>query len=292
MPYDRKKLANKVDSILDSKEIITKLPKLLNNKKLKIKNCPSCHEADKLKIRNINIIYIPIMYGCNNFCSYCAVPYTRGREVSRSEKDILSEIKSSTKNSSGKIMLLGQNVNSYQQSVISCQKKLNTENCNLKTGSDFVDLLNKIEKIESVKEITFMTSHPKDVSEKLINWMASSKKFSRELHLPLQSGDDNILKKMNRHYTANQYLNLINSIRKKVNISFLSTDIIVGFPGETENQFKNTFNICMEIVFDKAYISQYSPRPGTIAVKMEDDIPLAKKKRRWKILDNLINKKG
>jgi len=264
-------------------------------------------------------IFIPIMYGCNNFCSYCAVPYTRGREISRSEKEILSEIKSATKASSDKIMLLGQNVNSYsfkasleeKSGSLAPLKIRQQADASIKRTSffdkrvdklDFIGLLNKIEKFKSVKEITFMTSHPKDMSEELIDWMAKSKKFSRELHLPLQSGDNEILKRMNRHYNVNHFIKIIYKIRNKISAQggsafggknlYLSTDIIVGFPGETQKQFENTLNVCKKIGFDKAYVSQYSPRPGTIAAKMADDVSPAEKKHRWKILDNLINKKG
>jgi len=275
LPIDKKKFKDRVDAIIDVKEIETELPKLLNIK-LEIRNL-------KLEIGNKSNSFIPIMYGCDNFCTYCAVPYTRGREVSRNVDEILDEIKSMIKNGINKITLLGQNVNSYKSS-----KHLNIKTS--KQKNDFVELLKKIEKIEGLKEIYFLTAHPKDMSDGLIEWMKNSKKFSKELHLPLQSGDDEILKKMNRHYTSGDFIKLVAKIRKATKLKFFSTDIIVGFPTETEKQFKNTFDICKQIGFDKAFVSQFSSRAGTPAAKMKDDVSSIEKKKRWKIINDLINK--
>jgi len=264
LPKDKIKFKSKVLAILDSKNIETKLPKLINCRTNKLLN------NSKIISKQCNN-FVPIMYGCNNFCSYCAVPYTRGREISIKQKEIIKEIKYKISCGIDNIVLLGQNVNSY------------------KPG--FVKLLKNIETINGLEKISFMTSHPKDMSRDLINWMANSSKFSSELHLPVQSGDDEILKKMNRHYSAESYLKLALFIKTSVKLNYFSTDIIVGFPGETRDQFKNTYNLCKTINFDKAFISQYSPRAGTSAAKLKDNVSPEEKKARWIALDDLINKK-
>jgi tRNA-2-methylthio-N6-dimethylallyladenosine synthase len=214
--------------------------------------------------------FIPIMEGCNNFCAYCVVPYTRGREYYREKKEIINEVKNLIKKGFKKITLLGQNVNSYP---------------------DFPQLLEEIANLPGDFELTFLTSHPKDFSDELIDIMAKNEKIVRYLNLPVQSGDDEILKKMNRPYTVKQYKNLVKKIRKKISDIKLSTDVIVGFPGETKKQFKNTVKLFKEIKFHNAYISKYSPRPGTTAYKLKDNVLLEEKKRRYKILNNLLKKK-
>lgn len=259
---DKKKFIDRVDAIIDSKKIEKELPKILS-KKLEIRNL-------KLEIGDKNSIFVPIMFGCNNFCSYCAVPYVRGREISRDSKEIICEIEKLVENGTSEITLLGQNVNSYKP--------------------DFVGLLNKIEKINGLEKITFLTSHPKDMGDNLIKWMGESKKFSGELHLPLQSGDNEILRAMNRHYTAADFLKLVSKIKKlNPKLKWFSTDLIVGFPGETKEQFENTVNLCKKIKFDKAFVNQYSPRSGTVSSKLKDNVSRQEKKRRWKVLDELIN---
>jgi len=214
---------------------------------------------------------IPIMTGCNNFCTYCAVPYTRGRERSRKMKEILDEIREVIKKGYREIWLLGQNVNSYKPSFPKLLKKINS------MAGDFT--------------IHFISSHPKDFSDELIKTIAECKKVSREIHLPVQSGDNKILKAMNRNYTVSHFKKLVFKIRKKIPDVKISTDIIVGFPGETKKQFENTVKLVKEIGFYKAFISRYSPRPNTLASKLKDDVSNEEKKRRWKILDELINKK-
>lgn len=277
LPDDKKKLENKVDAIVDSKDILEKLPKILKSN-LKIENLPAGRQGSKLKI-NKNSIFVPIMFGCNNFCSYCAVPYTRGREISRSVDEIINEIKNLVKNGIDEITLLGQNVNSY--------KGLN------KPGEKytFAELLNELDKIEGLKKVSFLTAHPKDMSNGLIEWMGKSKKFSGELHLPVQSGDNEILRKMNRKYTSKHYLHLIENYKLKIKNLRLSTDVIVGFPSETKEQFNNTVELCKKINFAQAFVSQFSSRAGTPAAKMKDDVLRIEKKRRWKILNDLINRK-
>jgi tRNA-2-methylthio-N6-dimethylallyladenosine synthase len=217
--------------------------------------------------------FVPIMTGCNNFCAYCVVPYTRGREKSRPAKEIIKEVKSLVQKGCKEIVLLGQNVNSYKDRNVN-----------------FPKLLKKINDVEGDFKLNFITSHPKDMSDELIETMAECQKLIKEIHLPVQSGDNEILKKMNRHYTATHYKKFIKKIKQKIPGIKISTDIIVGFPGETKKQFQNTVKLCKEVNFDKAYISKYSPRPGTAAVKLKDDLPEDEKKRRWRTLDTLINK--
>ena len=226
------------------------------------------------KHANSKLAYVPIMTGCNNFCTYCAVPYTRGREVSRPAKNIITEIKKLIKNNYKEIVLLGQNVNSYKDSKIN-----------------FPKLLKKISDIRGDFTIKFLTSHPKDFSDELINVIAGSPKISKEIHLPVQSGDNKILEKMNRKYTHEHYVNLIKKIKDKIPDARFTTDIIVGFPGETKKQFENTIKLFKEVNFDLAYVNKYSTRQGTVAEKFKDDVPLTEKKRRWEVLGGLVNQK-
>lgn len=203
---------------------------------------------------------INIMFGCDNFCSYCIVPYVRGREKSREPKDILREIESLVADGVVEVMLLGQNVNSYGK--------------NLEEPMTFAQLLRKANQIEGLKRIRFMTSHPKDLSEELINAMRDCEKVCLHLHLPLQSGSSRILKLMNRRYTKEQYLDLVDRIRAKVPDISLTTDIIVGFPGETEEDFLETLDVVRRVRYDSAFTFQYSRRTGTPAAAMEDQIPV------------------
>ena len=202
---------------------------------------------------------INIMFGCNNFCTYCIVPYVRGRERSRDPKDIIREIENLVADGVVEIMLLGQNVNSYGK--------------NLEEPMTFAQLLQEIEKIEGLKRIRFMTSHPKDLSDKLIDVMAASKKICRHLHLPMQSGSSRMLKLMNRRYTKEQYLDLALKIKERIPDISLTTDIIVGFPGETEEDFEETLDVVRKVRYDSAFTFIYSKRTGTPAATMEDQIP-------------------
>lgn len=202
---------------------------------------------------------VNIMFGCNNFCSYCIVPYVRGRERSRNPKDIIREIEQLVKDGVVEVMLLGQNVNSYGKT--------------LDNPITFAQLLREIEKIEGLKRIRFMTSHPKDLSDELIEVMRDSKKICNHLHLPLQSGSSRILKIMNRKYTKEQYLELVEKIRAAVPDISLTTDIIVGFPGETEEDFQETLDVVKKVRYDSAFTFIYSKRTGTPAAKMENQIP-------------------
>lgn len=198
---------------------------------------------------------VNIMFGCNNFCSYCIVPYVRGRERSRNPKDIIREIEGLVADGVVEIMLLGQNVNSYGK--------------NLEEPITFAQLLQEVEKIEGLERIRFMTSHPKDLSEELIEVMKHSKKICRHLHLPLQSGSTKILKAMNRRYTKEQYLELAEKIRREIPDMAITTDIIVGFPGETKEDVDETIDVIRRVKYDNAFTFIYSKRTGTPAAAME-----------------------
>ena len=215
---------------------------------------------------------INIMFGCNNFCSYCIVPYVRGRERSREPQAIIREIERLVADGVVEVMLLGQNVNSYGK--------------NLEQPITFAQLLQEIEKIDGLERIRFMTSHPKDLSDELIEVMGNSKKICKHLHLPVQSGSTRILQKMNRRYTKEQYLELVDKIRKAVPDISLTTDIIVGFPGETEEDFQETLDIVRKVRYDRAFTFIYSKRTGTPAAVMEDQIPEDVIKDRF---DRLLN---
>lgn len=201
---------------------------------------------------------INIMFGCNNFCSYCIVPYVRGRERSREPEDIIDEIKAFVKDGVVEVMLLGQNVNSYGK--------------NLKNPVSFAKLLKMVDKIEGLKRIRFMTSHPKDLSDELIEAMSECVKVCPHFHLPLQSGSTRILEKMNRKYTKEKYLEIVDKLRKKIPDISITTDIIVGFPGETEEDFLETLDVVKKVRYDSAYTFIYSKRTGTPAAKMDDQI--------------------
>ena len=221
---------------------------------------------------------VNIMFGCNNFCSYCIVPYVRGRERSRDPKDIIREIERDVADGVKEVMLLGQNVNSYGK--------------NLENPISFAKLLQEIEKIEGLERIRFMTSHPKDLSDELIAVMGQSKKICRHLHLPLQSGSSRILKLMNRKYTKESYLDLVDRIRKGCPDISLTTDIIVGFPGETEEDFLETMDVVEKVGFDSAFTFIYSKRTGTPAASMENQVPEDVVKDRFDRLLKLVQQKA
>lgn len=202
---------------------------------------------------------VNIMYGCNNFCSYCIVPYVRGRERSREPEDILAEIRGLAADGVMEVMLLGQNVNSYGK--------------NLKSPVSFAGLLRRVNEIEGLKRIRFMTSHPKDLSEELMDAMRDCEKVCAHLHLPLQSGSSKILEKMNRHYSREDYLRLVRQIRQKIPGISLTTDIIVGFPGESEQDFEDTLDMVRKVRFDSAYTFIYSRRRNTPAANMDGQVP-------------------
>ncbi len=276
--------------------------------------------------------WVQISNGCNNFCTFCVVPFTRGREISRPFEEIIEECLELKKQGYELITLLGQNVNSYGADLILGEKNIQVmrdlpekyfKKSNIKRQKSKIEvkiqkyklfgnkkikpvyvkhlgryriptlfpyLLEKVAKI-GFKKVDFISSNPWDFSDELIDVIARNENITRTIHLPVQSGDDNVLKRMNRWYTAEQYLELIEKIRKKITQVKFTTDIIVGFCGETEKEFNNTVKLCQKVGFEKAYIAMYSPRPMTAATKVfKDDIPYEIKKKRWLILENLINK--
>jgi len=249
---DRAKFAKGFDQILKFKDLLKYQP----------------------KYQNKSLAYIPISNGCSNFCSYCVVPFTRGHLICQKHKEILEEVKNAVKEDAKEIWLLGQNVNDYHDKVIN-----------------FAKLIKTINDIPSDFKFFFISPHPKNFSDELINILAKCEKFGKRLNLPVQSGDNEILKKMRRPYTVEQYKNLVSKIRKKIPDIFLSTDIIVGFPGETKKQFENTVKLFKQMNFDMAYIAKYSLRPGTAASEMKDTVSLKEKEKRWKILNDILLKK-
>ena len=222
--------------------------------------------------------FVNIMYGCNNFCTYCIVPYTRGRERSRQVKDIVNEVINLANNGTKEITLLGQNVNSYGKS--------------LTPQVEFADLLGELNNINGIERIRFMTSHPKDLSDSLIEAMGKYNKICEHIHLPFQSGSNSVLKKMNRNYTKENYLQLVSNLKETVPEISLTTDIIVGFPGETEEDFMNTLDIVDQVRFDSAFTFLYSVRDGTPAAKMYEQIDDKTKHKRFNRLVEKINSIG
>ncbi|HHW28114.1 MAG TPA: tRNA (N6-isopentenyl adenosine(37)-C2)-methylthiotransferase MiaB [Syntrophomonadaceae bacterium] len=220
--------------------------------------------------------YVTIMYGCNNFCSYCIVPYTRGREKSRPLEEVYQEVAELAEKGYQEVMLLGQNVNSYGK--------------DLEGNINFAKLLAEIDKIDGLSRIRYTTSHPRDFTDELIETIAASQKVCEHFHLPLQAGSNKVLQLMNRGYTRERYLELTNSIRERIPEASITTDIIVGFPGETEEDFLDTLDLVERVRFDAAYTFLFSPREGTPAAEMLDQIPDEVKKDRFNRLVELQNK--
>lgn len=219
--------------------------------------------------------FVNIMYGCNNFCTYCVVPYTRGREKSREVKDIVKEIEKLISEGTKEITLLGQNVNSYGKT--------------LENKTSFAELLREIDKIEGLDRVRFMTSHPKDLSDELILAMKECDSVCEQIHLPFQAGSNKVLKAMNRRYTKEHYLELIRKIREAIPDITISTDIIVGFPGETYEDFKETLDIVKTAKYDSAFTFLYSVREGTPAAKMEEQVPEEEKNKRFQELLDILH---
>ncbi|MFP5528336.1 tRNA (N6-isopentenyl adenosine(37)-C2)-methylthiotransferase MiaB [Peptococcus simiae] len=221
--------------------------------------------------------FVNITYGCNNYCTYCIVPYVRGRERSRDMVDILNEVRSLVADGVKEVTFLGQNVNSYGNDLDDPE-------------AHFPGLLRAADQIEGLERIRFMTSHPKDLSQELIDVIADSRHICHYIHLPVQAGSSRILQRMNRRYTKDHYLTLVEAIRKAMPEAALTTDIIVGFPGETEEDFQETLDLVERVGFDNAFAFAYSPRAGTPAEKMTDQIPLEEKKDRLARLNDLLAK--
>jgi tRNA-2-methylthio-N6-dimethylallyladenosine synthase len=216
---------------------------------------------------------VTIMYGCNNFCSYCIVPHVRGRERSRLPEDILTEIKKLVADGCKEITLLGQNVNSYGK--------------DLKLEMDFADLIKMVNEIEGIARIRFMTSHPKDISDKLIQTMSECEKVCEQLHLPFQAGSNKVLKAMNRKYTKEEYLEKIDKAQKMLPGVAISTDVIVGFPGETDEDFEETLDVVRKVGFDQTFMFIYSRRTGTPAAELGDQVSEDQKHRNFEKLKKL-----
>ena len=263
---DQKRFKEKGVVIWDGKDL-DKIKGLFNGFR-------NIHLDSKFQIPNSSLI--PIMTGCNNFCSYCAVPYTRGREISRPMEEILSDAKHAVESGEKEIVLLGQNVNSYNQD-------------NDKEG--FAVLLEQINAIPGDFTVKFTSNHPKDMTDDIIEAVANLPKIVKEIHLPLQSGSNKILKAMNRPYTKEQYLALINKIKARIPEIKITTDSIVGFPGENEEDFQETVEVYRKVGFAQAFNNKYSPREGTAAWKLGDPISWAEKQRRWRLLNDISYKK-
>lgn len=254
--------------------------------------------------------WVPISTGCNSFCTYCIVPYSRGREKSRPIKEILDEVRKLTKKGYKEITLLGMNVNSwglekvgigFRKLLMDKQKTFKrsdlptnqSQYLKVKGNLPFVKLLQEISKIKGIEKIRFLTSNPWDFHDELIDEIARNLKIDRFIHLPVQSGSNKLLKRMNRGYTIKDYIHLVEKLRKKVPDVVIGTDIIVGFPGETKKDFQDTVDLAIKLDWKVAFVAQYSPRPGTAAWRIyQDNISPQEKKRRWQILDDLINKKN
>ncbi|ALS21720.1 MULTISPECIES: tRNA (N6-isopentenyl adenosine(37)-C2)-methylthiotransferase MiaB [Paenibacillus] len=232
-----------------------------------IENLPKKREGIKA--------WVNIMYGCDKFCTYCIVPYTRGKERSRRPEDVIAEVRDLARQGFKEIMLLGQNVNAYGKDF---------EDSNYRFG----DLMDDIRKID-IPRVRFTTSHPRDFDDHLIEVLAKKGNLMEHIHLPVQSGSNEILKRMSRKYTRERYLELVSKIKKAIPDVVLTTDIIVGFPGETEEQFEETVSLVREVGFDSAFTFIYSPREGTPAADMEDNVPLQVKKERLYRLNNVLN---
>ncbi|OEG71713.1 hypothetical protein ATZ36_13175 [Candidatus Endomicrobiellum trichonymphae] len=263
-----KKRFNSVDLIIGAKDI--------DNAALRIMNLFRTNYSSKkvnCEIKSEIVRYVTIMRGCDNYCSYCAVPFVRGREISINCETIVNECSSMVKNGAREIILLGQNVNSYQYKDVN-----------------FASLIKKAATIENLERIRFMTNHPKDLSDDLIKIMATEPKVCSHIHLPMQSASDKILKVMNRKYSYEHYLGLINKLRTAVPGVSVTTDIIVGFPGETDEDFEDTLKAVKTIRFGGLYVFRYSPRPDTKATEMTDDVPFEEKKRRHAIILKESNK--
>ena len=262
---------------------IYKFPELLRNCLENRKKIISIYDAQEKIIEGLPVerkfrhkSFVNIMNGCNNFCTYCIVPYTRGRERSRMPEDIIREIRALADDGVKEVTLLGQNVNSYGN------------NCNF--DCDFSELIYKINEIERIERIRFMTSHPKDLSDRLIRAFADCEKLCRHIHLPVQSGSTDVLRRMNRRYSKEDYLNLIEKIRTAVPNMAITTDIIVGFPGETEEDFEHTLDLAERVRYDSAFTFLYSIRTGTPAAKYEDQVSEEIKHARFDRLVEVINR--
>lgn len=308
LPADKNKLQKEFDAILPIKDIQS-LPKLLNLRPYDAQQ-GTVTNADYLMLDSKHSspfqAFVPIMTGCNNYCTYCAVPYTRGEEASRPSSEIITEVKSLLKKGYKEITLLGQNVNAYidpevQHDTATLKSRMrNTwefkknqpiqfRSATTNVPKDFANLLKKINALPGNFWIRFLTSNPQDVSDELIATLPTCNKVTRYFHLPIQAGDDEILRRMNRRHTRDYYLQLIDKIRTAWPGVTITTDMIVGFPGETKEQFQKTVELMKIVKYDMAYLAEYSPRPGTAAQKFfKDNVTKREKTRRKNELNTIL----
>jgi tRNA-2-methylthio-N6-dimethylallyladenosine synthase len=309
LPADIKSMKNKFDFIFNIKET-AQLAKLIASRDKRPASNASRSDAGRQDTKykqSTNYLHVvptqtskfsaqvPIMTGCDNFCTYCAVPFTRGREVSRPQKEIIAEVKDLIKRGYKDLTLLGQNVNSYEKksSIPPSTSGLPAGEAGRglgegKTAKNFLKLIQELDKIPGLHWIRFTSNHPKDFSLDLIKFLKTSKHFAKYIHLPVQSGSDKILKAMKRPYKIADYIKLAQKIKKEIPDVCLTTDIIVGFPGETQADFEKSCDLFRKIRYDLAFISQYSPRPGTPSAKLKDNVPRAEKKRRELFLNSIL----
>lgn len=280
-----KKKYKHVDMVFGT-HVVYRFPQILNEvladgRVVDIEDSEGCIFEGVTSVRdNPPLAKIPIMYGCNNFCTYCIVPYVRGRERSRTAENILNEVRDVASQGYKEVMLLGQNVNSYGK--------------DLDDGLTFARLLSEVCKVEGIERVRFMTSHPKDISDELIEVMARETKICKQLHLPVQCGSDRILRKMNRSYNREKYLEIVRKVREKMPDIVLTSDVIVGFPGETNEDFEDTMSILAEVEYDMIFSFIYSKRKGTPAAEMEDCLTTEEKHRNFERMvefQNEISKK-
>ncbi len=293
LPADRAKVAAKADALVPEEGLLDHLSSLIGQP---LNGTLGGHRNGTNAKHPAKHAFIPITLGCNNFCTFCAVPHTRGREQSRPKSLILAEAAATVKNGTTNLTLLGQNVNSYGLSDFSPRDlRKNRDRSgrawSKENPSPFVELLRDLEKIPGLKSLAFLSPNPQDVSADLIDWMAQSTVFSKTLNLPLQSGSDDVLKRMNRRYSVAEYQELVRQIRSAVPDILLSSDIIVGFPGETDTDFAETMRVARESRYVKVFTGIYSPRPGTVSATLyKDDIPAKVKHARWSEIETEFNK--
>jgi len=303
LSFDKKNFKKHFDLIIRTHQLTKKLPEklsqVLSNQNFQLVNNQTCAFFGLEPKYSSNFqAFVPIQTGCNNFCTYCAVPYTKGREKQRLVADIIKEVKNLVDKGYKEITLLGQNVNTYQSqiqnaSTESFQGKGQKSGVKSKQNINFARLLQIINNIDGKFWLRFVTSNPWDMSQETIKIVANGKKLCEYIHLPLQSGSDRILRLMNRNYTQKQYLKLIDQIRAQIPQVAITTDIIVGFPGESQSDFLETAKVMKKVGFDLAYIARYSPRPGTYAQKyFKDDVSDQEKKQREKKLEQIVSFSG
>jgi tRNA-2-methylthio-N6-dimethylallyladenosine synthase len=293
LPADQARVAAKADALVKEADLMAHLSKLIGKS---LTGEIGSHRNGTNTQHPSQHAFIPITLGCNNFCTFCAVPHTRGREQSRPKTLVLAEAGAALHRGATHLTLLGQNVNSYGLSDFTPRdlRKNRDKSGRAWTSehpSPFVELLRDLEKLPGLKSLAFLSPNPQDISDDLIEWMGQSTVFSRTLNLPLQSGSDTVLKRMNRRYSIAEYQELVRRLRLAVPDLLLSSDIIVGFPGETDEDFAATMRVARESDYVKVFTGIYSPRPGTVSAQLyEDDVPATTKHARWAEIEDAFNK--